>query len=211
VISRVRRIALTGGIATGKSYVRGRFEALGVPTIDADVLAREAVAPGTLGLAAVVSRFGRDVLDPEGALDRQTLGKIVFADPEARKALEAIVHPEVRRATERWFASLDPSRHPFAIADIPLLYEVGRDRDFDAVIVAVCTTETQLRRLMARDNLSESEARQRIGAQLPIEEKIRRADYVIHTDGPYAETDGQVRDVLHKLVDGQWRDSRRAE
>jgi dephospho-CoA kinase len=202
VASRVHRIALTGGIATGKSDVRARFEALGVPTIDADALAREAVAPGTPGLAAVVSRFGRDVLDADGALDRQALAKIVFADPEARRALEAIVHPEVRRATERWFASLDPARDSFAIADIPLLYEVGRDRDFDTVIVAACTTETQLRRLMARDNLSESEARQRIGAQLPIEEKIRRADHVIHTNETYAETDRQVRDVLHKLVDG---------
>jgi dephospho-CoA kinase len=201
VASRVRRIALTGGIATGKSYVRARFEALGVPTIDADVLAHEAVAPGTPGLAAVVSRFGREVLDADGSLDRQTLAKIVFADPEARKALEAIVHPEVRRATERWFASLDPVRHPFAIADIPLLYEVGRNRDFDTVIVAACTPETQLRRVMER-GLSEAEARQRMAAQLPIAEKARRADYVIRTDGTFEETDRQVKAVLDTLVGG---------
>lgn len=199
--SRVRRIALTGGIATGKSYVRARFEALGVPTIDADVLAHEAVAPGSPGLAAVVSRFGRDVLDPDGALDRQTLGTIVFADPEARKALEAIVHPEVRRATEQWFASLDPARHPSAIADIPLLYEVGRDRDFDAVTVVACTAETQLRRVMQR-GLSEAAARQRIAAQLPIDEKVRRADYVIRTDGTFEETERQVRAVLDNLGGG---------
>ena len=198
----VRRIALTGGIATGKSHVRARFEALGVATIDSDVLARAAVAPGTPGLAAVVHRFGRDVLDAGGALDRQTLGAIVFADPDARKALEAIVHPYVRSATDRWFASLDPARHAFAIADIPLLYEVGRERDFDVVIVVACTPETQLRRVMHRDGLPEDEARRRIAAQLPIEMKVRRADYVIHTDGPYAETDGQVREALHKLVGG---------
>jgi dephospho-CoA kinase len=196
---RVRRVALTGGIATGKSYVRSRFEALGVPTIDADRLAREAVAPGSAGLSAVVRRFGPEVLDPAGALDRQRLGRIVFADPEARAVLEAIVHPDVRRATDAWFASLDPSRHPFAIADIPLLYEVGRDRDFDVVIVAACTPETQLRRVMARDHLSEAEARQRIAAQMPIAEKIRRADYVIHTDGPHGDTDGQVRALLGVL------------
>ncbi len=195
-----RRIALTGGIATGKSYVRARFDALGVPTLDADVLAREAVAPGTPGLAALVRRFGNGVLLADGSLDRQTLGSIVFADPEARKALEAIVHPDVRRATDAWFASLDPTRHPFAIADIPLLYEVGRDRDFDAAIVVASTPETQLRRVMERGGLGEAEARQRIAAQLPIEEKVRRADYVIRTDGTLEETDQQVRGVLDALV-----------
>jgi len=189
---RVRRIALTGGIATGKSYVRARFEALGVPTIDSDVLSRDAVAPGTPGLTAVVNRFGRDVLDGAGALDRRKLGSIVFADPGARQALEAIVHPEVHRATEAWFASLDPARHPFAIADIPLLYEVGREGDFDVVIVAACDPETELRRVMTRDGLSEPEARRRLTAQLPIEEKVRRADYVIHTGGSVADTEAQV-------------------
>lgn len=200
--SRIHRIALTGGIATGKSHVRARFEALGVPTIDSDVLARDAVAPGTPGLDAVVDRFGRDVLDRTGVLDRQKLAKIVFADPDARKALESIVHPAVRRATDEWFAALDPARHPFGIADIPLLYEVGRDRDFDAVIVAACDPETQVRRVMERDDLSEPEARQRLAAQLPIEEKVRRADYVIRTDGTPADTDRQVRGVWETLQSG---------
>jgi len=195
----LRRLALTGGIATGKSYVRSRFEALGVPTIDADVLARAAVAPGTPGLTAVVERFGPRVLDPAGALDRQKLGGIVFGDPNARRALEAIVHPEVRRAIDAWLGTLDAANHPFAIADIPLLYEVGRDRDFDAVIVAACTPETQLRRVMHRDGLSEAAARQRIAAQLPIEEKIRRADYVIRTDGAFEATDAEVGAVVERL------------
>lgn len=196
---RVRRIALTGGIATGKSHVRGLFEQLGVPTIDSDVLAREAVAPGTAGLATVIARFGPGVLDPGGALDRQRLAQIVFADPDARKALEAIVHPEVRHATDQWFASLDPGRHPYAVADIPLLYEVGRDREFDAVIVAAVDPDTQLRRVMERDRLSEAEARQRLAAQRPIEEKVRRADYVIRTDGPFADTERQVKTVSEAL------------
>lgn len=196
---RVHRVALTGGIATGKTYVREQFERLGVPTIDADVLAREAVAPGSPGLAAVVSRFGPEVLDTSGGLDRHKLATIVFADRDARLALEAIIHPEVRRATDRWFASLDPAAHPFAVADIPLLYEVGRDRDFGRVIVVACSPETQLRRLMERDGVSETEARQRVGAQLPIEEKVRRADYVIHTDGPLDDTDRQVADVFERL------------
>src|SRR4051812_45990767 len=148
---RVRRVALTGGIATGKSHVRARFESLGVPTIDADLLAREAIAPGSAGLQAVVARFGAAVVDATGAIDRKKLGAIVFADAGARRALEAIVHPFVRAATDRWFASLDPGQHPFAVADIPLLYEGKREGDFDVVIVTACDRETQLQRVMTHD------------------------------------------------------------
>jgi len=195
----VRRVALTGGIASGKSYVRARFEALVVPTIDADGLARDAVAPGTAGLAGVVAHFGQDVLQADGSLDRQRLAQIVFADPEARRALEAVVHPEVRRATNQWFASLDAEKVPYAIADIPLLYEVGRDRDFDTVIVVACDSDTQRRRLVARDGMSDAEARQRISAQLPIDQKVIRGDYVISTDGSHEETDRQVMEVFERL------------
>jgi len=198
-LARVRRIALTGGIATGKSYVRARFEALGVPTIDADTLARDAVAPGTAGLAAVVARFGRKVLQADGSLDRQRLAEIVFAEPEARRALEAIVHPEVRRATDWWFAALEAEKVPYAIADIPLLYEVGRDRDFDDVIVVACDPDTQRRRLAERDGMSDAQAHQRISAQSPIDQKVSLADYVILTDGTYEETDRQVTKVFERL------------
>jgi dephospho-CoA kinase len=202
VSSRPRRVALTGGIATGKSYVRSRFEALGVPTIDSDVLAREAVAPGSPGLEAVIRTFGRDVLDASGALDRKKLGTLVFADPSRRHALEEIVHPAVRSATEGWFAALPPTI-PFAIADIPLLFEAGRDKDFDAVIVTACDPEEQVRRVVKRDGLSDEEARQRLAAQWPIEEKMSRADYVIRTDGNFDETNRQVARVYESL---QWRD-----
>ena len=197
-----RRIALTGGIATGKSHVRAQFEALGAPTIDADVLSRQAVEPGTPGQAAVVARFGDGILDPAGALDRPRLGAIVFGDPQARRDLELIVHPFVRRAIDDWFASLEASGQPLGIADIPLLYETGRHGDFDAVIVAACDPAAQLTRVMARDQLSEAEARLRIGAQLPIDEKVRRADHVIRTDGTYEETERQARAVLEMLLSG---------
>lgn len=193
------RVALTGGIATGKSHVRALFAALGVATIDSDALAREAVAPGTPGLAAVVERFGSAVLDPQRTLDRRALAAIVFADAAARRDLEAIIHPLVRQATERWFAALDPASHAYAIADIPLLYEVGRDHDFDRVIVTACAPGTQVRRVMARDGASEAEARQRLAAQLPIEEKVRRADYVIVTEGAMAHTAQRVREVHEAL------------
>jgi dephospho-CoA kinase len=197
--TRVRRVALTGGIATGKSHVRAQFEALGVPTIDADILARRAVEPGSAGLAAVVERFGHDILDAGGGLDRRRLGVIVFSDSSARRDLEAIVHPAVQQATDDWFATLDPGVHPFAIADVPLLFEVGRERAFDTSIVVACDPETQVKRVMARDGLTEAEARQRIAAQMPIDEKVRRADSVIWTNGTMEETDKQVWQIYDRL------------
>ena len=198
----MRRVALTGGIATGKSHVRSEFERLGVPTIDADTLARDVVAVGTPGLHAVVSRFGQGVLDDTGALDRRKLASIVFADAAARHNLEHIIHPSVRNAIDAWFTSLGDLSRGVAVADIPLLYETGRECDFDAVIVTSCPVETQVERIIARDGVTEADARARIAAQLPIDEKARRADYVIRTDGTFEETDRQVREVLGRLVVG---------
>ena len=190
--------ALTGGIATGKSYCVGRFAALGAQVIEADRLAREAVAPGTPGLAAVGSRF-RGVVRADGSLDRQALGRIVFTDARARADLEAIVHPEVYRRIREWSVNL-PAATGLAIADIPLLFETGHEHDFDAVIVCACSPDEQVRRVIARDGLTEREARFRIAAQWPIEEKVRRADYVIRTDGDFAETDRQVAAVVRRLT-----------
>jgi dephospho-CoA kinase len=194
----VRRIGLTGGIATGKTHVAKRFRAAGVPVVDADILAREAVALGTPGLAAIVSRFGNEILTPSGTLDRARLGDIVFRDREARRALEAIIHPTVRAGMDEFFSSL-PTSTPFAIADVPLLFETGRAHDFDAVIVATCGRDTQIERVMARDGLSREQAEQRVAAQLPMDEKVKQADYVINTDGAFAETDRQVDTVITRL------------
>ncbi len=192
------RAALTGGIATGKSFCLERFAALGAATIDADVLAREAVAPGSPGLAAVASRFGAGVLRADGSLDRAALARIVFGDQTARAQLEAIIHPEVYRRINNWSGSLPPGTR-VAIADIPLLFETGHEHDFERVIVAACDLDEQIRRVMARDALSLTEARERLAAQWPIEEKARRADYVIRTDGGFAETAAQVRAVFERL------------
>lgn len=194
----MRLAALTGGIATGKSYCLGRFASLGVPIIDADRLARDAVAPGTPGLAAVVARFGDDLLLPDGTLDRVALGRIVFADGTARADLEAIVHPDVYRRILEWAARLPPDT-PLAMADIPLLFETGHQHEFDNIIVCACDPEEQLRRVMSRDGLTEADARARLAAQWPIGEKVARADYVIRTDGSHRETDEQVRDVFRRL------------
>jgi dephospho-CoA kinase len=192
------RVALTGGIATGKSFCLGLFGSLGVPIIDADVLSRAAVAPGSPALSAVASRFGDSVLMADGTLDRAALGRIVFADRAARADLEAIVHPEVYRRISEWFVTL-PTATRLAIADIPLLFETGHEHDFDRIIVCACDPAEQLRRVMARDSLSEPEARARLAAQWPIEEKVRRADHVIVTDRTVAETESQVRTLHERL------------
>jgi dephospho-CoA kinase len=192
------RVALTGGIATGKSYCLAQFASLGVPTIDADRLARDAVAPGSRVLAAVAARFGASILQPDGSLDRASLARIVFNDSAARADLEAIVHPDVYRRIGEWLASLPP-RTRVAIADIPLLFETGHTHDFDRVVVVACEPREQLRRLVSRDGLSERDARARLDAQWPIEEKEARADYVIKTDATIADTEAQVKTVYEML------------
>ena len=192
------RVALTGVIATGKSYCLARFASLGIPVIDADQLARDAVAPGSRALEEVAARFGAAILKPDGTLDRASLGRIVFNDRAARADLEAIVHPEVYRRISEWLATLPPRTH-VAIADIPLLFETGHTHDFDRVVVVACDPREQLRRIVARDGLSERDARSRLDSQWPIEEKEARADYVITTDGTVADTDSQVRTVYELL------------
>jgi dephospho-CoA kinase len=192
------RVALTGGIGTGKSYVADRLATAGVPVVDADRLAREVVAPGTPALAAIAARFGSAVLDEQGALRRNGLAAIVFADARAREDLEAIVHPAVRRGIDAFFAELPPMTD-LAVADIPLLFETNRAADFDAVVVAACPPEMQVARVMARDGVAEEAVRQRMAAQLPIEAKVRRADYVIDTSGNFQDTDAAVDRVLDEL------------
>jgi len=164
------RVALTGGIATGKTYVRTRLASHGIPTLDADTLARDAVAVGSGGLAAVTARFGPRILQADGSLNRKALGAIVFADPQARADLEAIVHPRVREATAAWLDRLAQSGEALAIVDIPLLFETGREREFDRVIVTNCPRGQQLARVVERDGLTPGDAEARIDAQAPAED-----------------------------------------
>jgi dephospho-CoA kinase len=209
VAVRLLRVALTGGIATGKSHCLAGFAARGVPVLDADHLARQATLPGSAGIAAILERFGRAAIRADGALDRPALARIVFADPAARRDLEAIIHPIVYRAVRNWFAGEEAAlerapaagtSHPgFAMADIPLLYETGNETGFDRVVVAACRPDQQLQRLMARDQLPEEDARQRIASQLPIDLKRQRADYVIDTSTTLEDTDRQVNDVFERL------------
>ena len=187
----IRKIALTGGIATGKSYVANRLRAAGVPIVDADVLAREVVALGTPGLAAVRQRFGPDVVRRDGTMDRIRVGQIVFKDKRARQDLEAIIHPAVQRAIDKYFATL-PKKTPFAVADIPLLFETGREGQYALVIVVACPKAMQLQRVMERNNWTKEHAARRLAAQWPIEKKIEKATFVIKTDGTFDETNAQV-------------------
>ena len=193
------RAALTGGIATGKSFCLAAFAALGAATIDADRLAREAVEAGSTGLSRVAARFGKSVLRSDGSLDRAALGRIVFTDRAARADLEAIIHPEVYSRIREWSANL-PAGTRLAIADIPLLFETGQQHQFDTVIVCACEPAEQIRRIQARDGLTEAEARDRLNAQWPIEEKAARAGHVIRTDGTMDETREQVRRVYETLM-----------
>lgn len=194
----IRRIGLTGGIATGKSYVANKIKEAGVPMVDADVLSREVVAPGTPGLAAVRRRFGPDAVRRDGTMDRVRIAQIVFKDKRARLDLEAIIHPAVQKAIDEFFATL-PKRTPFAVADIPLLFETGRDNQFNAVVVVACPRELQLQRLMERNKLSKDDAERRLNAQLPIDQKVKQATHVIRTEGTFEDTDKQVADLIKKL------------
>lgn len=193
------KVALTGGIATGKSYLLDRIRRHGVPVLDADVLAHGVMAPGTEATAAIAARFGPGVIDADGAVDRTRLGPIVFADDNARRDLEAIVHPAVYRAIGaglRAFELLGDS--PLVVVDVPLLYETGHQGDFDRVIVAAAPVDVQIARL-ARRGMAETDARRRVAAQMPTEEKAARADFVIRTDGTFEETDRQLENVLRLL------------
>lgn len=191
----MRRVALTGGIATGKSWVLRRFAAHGLPTIDADRLAHDVLAPGTPGAARVASRFGPAVVATDQTIDRRALAGIVFGDRAAREELEAIVHPAVYQEIARWFDAL-PASTVAGVADIPLLFETGHEHDFDEVVVTACEPEEQVRRLISRDGLTDAEARARLAAQWPIAEKVARAGSVIDTGGSHEATNAQVDAIV---------------
>jgi dephospho-CoA kinase len=191
------RVGLTGGVASGKSTVSLILAELGAVVIDADVLAREVVAPGTDGLAAVVEEFGPDVLAPDGSLDRERLGALVFADPERRRALEAIVHPLVRARAAEIEASAPAGS--VVVHDIPLLAETGQAGSFDAVIVVDVPTEVQVDRMVRIRGMSEEEARARIAAQAAREERLAVATYVVENTGSFDDLRARVVEVYRTI------------
>lgn len=189
-------MGLTGGIASGKSEVSRRLAELGAVLIDADLLAREAVEPGSEGLAEVVREFGPGVLQDDGALDRAALGAKVFADPERRGQLNAIVHPRVRaRAAELMAAASDDA---VVVQDIPLLVETGQAGSFDVVVVVDAPDDVRIRRLAERNGMTREEATARMAAQATREERLAAADHVIENSGSL--------DELRAAVDRLWQD-----
>jgi|ERR1043166_3771578 dephospho-CoA kinase len=194
------KVGLTGSIAVGKSFVCDCFRELGCNVLDADKTAREVVEPGTPGLTQIVGEFGSGVLQQNGELDRKALGAIVFADEEKRNLLNSIVHPLVIEAQDLWIEGLE-TRDPdgIAIVDAALMIESGGYRRFDKIVVVWCEPAIQLTRLRERDNLSESEARKRVDAQMPQEEKKRFADHLIDTSCGHDDTRRQVNEVFEQL------------
>lgn len=194
-------VGLTGGIACGKSTVAGMFGELGVPVVDADQLARDVVAPGTDGLMAVVEAFGPEFLLADGSLDRDKLGALVFADDEARRRLNGILHPRIQQASMAALASLQGHNSPYLLYDAALLVENGLHRMFPALVVVRADRATQLARLRERDGLSPQQAEARIEAQLPVDAKVAVADYVIDNDASLEATRAQVEEVHRKLLE----------
>lgn len=195
------RVGLTGGIASGKTTVAGFLAELGAFVLDADRIAHEAIGPWGAAHDDVLRRFGDRVTDGRGGIDRAALGRIVFRDPDARRDLEAIVHPrvheEIARRVDRY---LRTGHSPLVVVDAALLVESGTWKAYDRIVVLRCSRDTQIRRILARGRLSPEEAVDRIESQAPLEEKLAAADYVIDTDGTLRETRRQTEEVHASLL-----------
>ena len=190
---------LTGGFASGKSAVAARFAARGVPVLDADQLARDVVEPGTEGLGAVVAEFGAEMVDASGRLDRKRLGALVFAQPEARKRLEQIMHPRIQAAMRERTAALGAQGEALCCYEAPLLVEVGSADKLRPLVVVSASVDAQVERGMRRDGLSEAEARKRIAAQFPLEKKLAVADYVIDNSSTLEHVVAEADRVLDAI------------
>ena len=201
----MRLIGLTGGIGTGKSTVARMLADRGAALIDADLLAREVVEPGTPALAEIAAEFGPGVLRADGSLDRTALGELVFADEEKRLRLNAITHPRVGELMQRRVAEALASPSPLVVVDVPLLFEGGRQGMFEGVMLVWAPPEVQLSRLVERDGWNQAEARQRVAAQMPVDEKRALATWVIDNSGSLQATLAQVERWWRENVDGDDR------
>jgi dephospho-CoA kinase len=197
----VRIYGLTGGISSGKSSIAEMFRSLGAPVVDADKLARAVVMPGSEALAEIVDRFGAELLQADGSLDRQKLGAIVFADSEARQALNRITHPRIAAAGADAIAALAKAGETIAIYEAALIVENNLHKGMQGLIVVSLPEEMQVERLMRRDGLPRDQAEARIQSQLPLVDKVRVADYVIDNSGTLAETREQVVSLWETLAD----------
>lgn len=191
-------IGLTGGVASGKSLVAKKFVALGASLVDTDVIAREVVAPGEPGLAAIRKVFGPSVLDEDGNLDRAAMRELVFDDAAKRKALENLLHPRIRA---RMLEQIAASKGPYTIVAVPLLVESGFAALFDRVLVVDCPEETQIARLMRRDRINEQDAAAMLAAQTSRAMRLATADDVIDNSGTLDATNAQVEALHHRYLE----------
>jgi dephospho-CoA kinase len=196
----MRIIGLTGGIASGKSTIARMLEKMGASVIDADQLSRDAVMPGSQALSEISKAFGPTILNQDGTLNRAALGKIVFADPDSRRLLEAITHPAIASLAQERLDSLERKGVEVAVYMAPLLIEAGVSDRVDEIWVVYVDTETQVMRLMARDGISREEALQRIGSQMPMEEKRHLGKVVIDNRGSLDDAERQVRAAWEREV-----------
>jgi len=195
----VKLVGLTGGIASGKSSVAKILGQLGAAIVDADALSREVVAPGHEGWNEIVATFGREVLQADQTLDRQKLRTIIFDNPEARKKLEAIIHPRVRALAEQRIREHGEAGFAVVVYEVPLLFEGNLQQWLRPVILVACNVDIQRQRLQERDGLDAAAAQKHIDAQMSLEEKRRLADYVIENDGNLVDLESKVRGVLAKI------------
>jgi len=194
------RVGLTGGIATGKSTVGAMFVELGCHLIESDQITHQLFEPGQAVHGAVVKQFGNRVLAFDGTIDRRILGDIVFKDPQARAKLNSLVHPAIIQRQQEWLNDMEAQDpHGIAIVDAALMIEVGTYKNYDKVIVVTCSPEIQRERLRARSALSEEKIDSRIRSQMPNEEKIKYADFVIDNSGSVESTRAQVETVYQQL------------
>jgi len=196
----MRLIGLTGGIGSGKSTVARMLADRGAAVVDADLLAREVVEPGQPALAEIAAEFGPSVLLPDGGLDRAALAAVVFADAARRERLNAITHPRVGALMQERIAAALASAAPLVAVDVPLLFEGSRQSLFEGVLLVWVPPDVQLRRLVERGGIAEAEARARIAAQMPIDDKRALATWVIDNSGPLAATEAQVDDWWRENV-----------
>jgi len=196
------KVGLTGGIGAGKSEVSRLLGSHGAVIVDADRIAREITVPGRPAYDAIVRRFGKEILLPGRRIDRGKLGDIVFSDPSKRADLEAITHPEIARGIAAELRRLESEGRRIAIVEAALIFEAGRRARFEAVIAVRCDRDEQVRRLVARDGISEEQVLRRIASQMDADEKARRSEHVIDNSGDLASTRAQVRALAALLKAG---------
>lgn len=193
-------VGLTGGIASGKSTVSQILQDKGLVVLDADIFAREVVAPGTFGLKAIVDHYGSEIINSQGELDRKKLGQKIFNDATQRGVLERITHPLIQLRAREEIRLLRRLNHRLIFYDAALIFEKGLNKNFEKTIVVNCTQENQIKRLMQRDSLTEAKAKEIISAQWPLDKKAAAADFVIENNGTKAEILKQIEEILKILL-----------